>query len=62
VIAQKYDDSFSGFEAILVGRKAEDDLARVLRLRGGGFRVRTFAQLIDDTERRYENYLKHLEA
>jgi hypothetical protein len=62
VIAQKYDDSFSGFEAILVGRNAEDDLARVLRLRGGGFRVRTFAQLIDDTERRYEDYLKHLEA
>lgn len=62
VIAQEYDDQLSTFEAILVGKKMDDELRRVLKLRGARFRVLTFATLIDDTERRYEQYLKELDV
>jgi hypothetical protein len=52
----------SGYEAILVGQKASDDLKRTLKLRGSSQKVRTYTQLIGDTERRYADYLKALEA
>lgn len=62
VLCQKYDDELTGYEAILVGQQASDDLKRTLKLRGRSQRVRTYTQLIDDTERRYADFLKALDA
>ncbi len=62
VLCQKYDDDLRGYEAILVGQKASDDLKRTLRLRGSGQKVRTYTQLVDDTERRYADYLTALSS
>jgi hypothetical protein len=61
LLCEKYDDDLSGYEAILVGQKASDDLSRTLKMRKG-FRFRTYTQLIDDTERRYADYLGALES
>jgi hypothetical protein len=62
VLCQKYDDELSSYEAILVGQKASDDLKRTLKLRGSSQKVRTYTQLIGDTERRYADYLKALDV
>lgn len=62
VISRDYLDDARYFEAMLVGRKASDDLKKTLDVRGGqSFKVRTYTQLISDTERRYKNYLEALE-
>jgi len=50
--------SFSSFEAYLVGRKISDELKRRIKYRGNQFKIRTFTELIEDTERRYKNYLE----
>jgi len=60
LLCQKYDDELRGYEAILVGQKASNDLKGTLKLRGSGQKVRTYTQLINDTERRYGDYLKAL--
>jgi hypothetical protein len=62
LLCQKYDDDISGYEAILVGQKSSDDLKRTLKLRGSAQKVRTYTQLISDTERRYSRYLEALDA
>lgn len=60
VICDQYDDSHSSFEAILVGAKASDDLNRTIKMRKESFKIRTYTQLVSDTERRYKNYLDAL--
>jgi hypothetical protein len=62
MLCQKYNSDISGYEAILVGKKESDDLTRTRKLRGGSQKVRTYTELIDDTERRYSEYLKALES
>lgn len=49
---------FSTFEAYLVGRKISDELSRRKKYRGNQFKVITFTELIEDTERRYKDYLE----
>ncbi len=63
VTAREYlDEPRAPFEAILVGKRATDDLRKRLDVRGSrAFQVKTYASLIDDTEHRYESYLKALE-
>lgn len=60
VLCDKYDDEHSSFEALLVGSKASDDLKSTLKVRGSAFKVRTYTQLVSDTERRYRRYLDAL--
>jgi ribosomal protein L40E len=62
MLCQKYNTELSGYEAILVGQKESDNLTRTRKLRGGSQKVQTYTQLIDDTERRYGDYLKALEG
>ncbi len=61
LLCQKYDDDLGSYEALLVGQKATDDLRRTLTMRKG-FQFRSYTQLIDDTERRYSDYLAALET
>lgn len=62
IICREYDDSIKSSEAILVGKKKSRELESVLRVRGGNWKVRTYAQLIADAKRRYKNYLDRLSA
>jgi hypothetical protein len=57
-LCNKYDDDHSTFDAYLVGNRQSDDLRETLKLRRETFKVRTYTQLIKDTERRYEGYLQ----
>jgi hypothetical protein len=62
MLCQRYNLELTSYEAILVGQKESDDLIQTRKLRGGSQKVRTYTQLIDDTERRYADYLKALES
>ena len=61
VLCDEYHTEHTSFEAYLVGNKSSDDLKRTLKVRGSSFRVRTYTDLISDTERRYKRYLDALE-
>jgi DNA-directed RNA polymerase subunit RPC12/RpoP len=58
VLCGEYSDQHSSFEALLVGTKQSDDLRKTLKVRSSNFRVRTYTDLINDTERRYKKYLE----
>jgi ribosomal protein L40E len=63
VLCDQYSDDHNSFEAILVGSKQSDDLRRTLKVRGGNrFQVRTYTDLINDSERRYKSYLKAMDS
>jgi len=59
IIENHYD--LKTFEAYLVGRKISDDLKKRAKYRGSQFKLRTFVDLIDDTEKRYKEFIKTLE-
>lgn len=45
-------------DAILLGRQISDELRRIKKYRGSQFKVWNYAEVLDDTENRYKNYLK----
>lgn len=57
--AEKFSTKYKGHDGYLVGRSLSDDLRRRLKFRRG-FHVLTYSELIEDTERRYKDYLKFL--
>lgn len=60
VLCNKYDDDHSSFEAILVGHDQSEELRQTMKVRKESFKVRTYTQLVSDTERRYKQYLDAL--
>jgi len=56
-IIDTYATKYSDIRAYLVGTKLNDELRRHLRFRRN-MRVMTYTDLIDDTEKRYQEYLK----
>jgi hypothetical protein len=62
VLCEKYHTDHTGFDAILVGQKKSEELAGHLKVVGNRLKARTFTDLIDDTERRYKDYLAALET
>lgn len=48
------------FECYLIGKSVSVELERIKKHRASHFKVRTFADLIDDTEKRYTEYIKDL--
>lgn len=49
------------FECYLIGKSISDELERKRKYRGSQFKVKTFSDLIDDTEKRYKEFLKALD-
>ena len=45
-------------EAILMGRHVSDELQRKKKYRGSQFKVKNYAEILDDTENRYKKYLQ----
>lgn len=60
IIENHYD--LKTFEAYLIGRKISDDLKKRAKYRGSQFRLLTFTDLIDDTEKRYKEFIKAMET
>lgn len=60
VLCEQYHTDHRGFEAMLVGQKISADLDRTRKLRSERFKVKTYTDLIGDTERRYKDYLDAL--
>ena len=61
-IAEQYTStSFRSYEAYLVGNKKSEDLTRRLKHRSSSFKVRTYTDLVADTEHRYRDFLKTLD-
>lgn len=58
IIENHYD--LKTFEAYLIGRKISDDLKKRAKYRGNQFKLKTFIDLIDDTEKRYIDFVKTL--
>lgn len=59
VLCDQYDSDHTSAEAYLVGRRASPELKGHLKY-VRGIQVRTYADLVSDTERRYKDYLKAL--
>jgi len=58
-ILEKNSNSSVG-EAILMGRHVSDELQRKKKYRGHQFKVWNYAEVFDETEHRYETYLKEI--
>ena len=59
VIAEDYKN-FSSYEAYLVGAKEDDELRRYLKRRSG-FRVLHYADIVEETRKRYREFLDTIE-
>ena len=58
MVAEEYSTKFQNYEAYLLGRRIDGELKKRLRYRKNTFKIRTFADLVDTTEKRYKEYLK----
>lgn len=57
-VCEENSKDFGSLEtAMLVGRRTHAALDRTLKHRSGRFKVRTYTDLLHDTELRYRNYL-----
>lgn len=58
-IIESHSQDHKNFEAYLFGKRIDDDLAKTMRYRRTDiFKIRTFADLVDDTKKRYKEYLE----
>jgi hypothetical protein len=60
LMAEKYF-SFKSYEAYLIGSKTNDELRRTMRHRSSAFKTLTYSDLIDDTKKRYGEYLTSIQ-
>lgn len=56
-IIEEHGNKFSSSEVYLIGRKIDDDLSRKIKHRASHFKIKTFSDLIDDTEKRYKEFV-----
>lgn len=56
-IIEEHGSKFSSSEVYLVGRKIDDDLNRKIKYRASSFKIKTFSDIIDDTEKRYKEFI-----
>ncbi|MGH2595737.1 MAG: hypothetical protein ACRDH7_07215, partial [Actinomycetota bacterium] len=62
-ICEQYSDDFGTLEvAMLVGRKKTAELDRTRKHRSSKFKVRTYADLAQDTQQRYKSFLTAMGA
>lgn len=62
-IIESHTTEYKNFEAYLVGKTIEEDLNRTMRYRRTDIlKIRTFADIIDDTKKRYKDYLDKIKT
>jgi hypothetical protein len=57
-ISEEYSTDYGSYEAYLIGNSKDSDLMRRMKHRSTNFKVWTYADLVDRTEQRYQEYLK----
>lgn len=57
IVAERYK-SFRSYEAYLVGNKKDKELSSYLKHRSNNFKVWTYSDLLESTERRYSEFIK----
>ena len=60
IVAEKYTQ-FRSYEAYLVGQQIDEELKRTLKHRSSSFKILTYVDLIDDTRKRYHEFLETLQ-
>jgi ribosomal protein L40E len=60
IVAENYT-TFRSYEAYLVGQRIDEDLKRTMRHRSSSFKILTYADLIDETRKRYHEFLETLQ-
>ena len=61
-IIEQNHTTFKTFECYLIGKTISQELQRKKKFRSTQFRVRTFSDIIDDTEKRYKEFLKTMQS
>jgi hypothetical protein len=61
-VVESYATKYRSHEAYLIGNKQDDDLIKRSKYRSSIFRILTYTDLIDATETRYQEYLKHIQS
>lgn len=61
LVAESYFQ-FSSHEAYLVGSKIDPDLTKTMKYRSRSFKILTYADLIDQTKKRYNDYITTVDA
>jgi ribosomal protein L40E len=61
-IAQSYSTQYRSYEAYLIGNKLDDDLIKRRQFRSSIFNIWTYSDLVDDSEKRYKEFLKFVES
>ena len=60
IVAENYT-SFRSYEAYLVGQRIDGDLKKTMKHRASSFKILTYGDLIDDTRKRYHEFLQTIE-
>lgn len=58
-IIELHSGESKNFEAFLIGKKIDEDLKRTMKYRKSTFKIRTFSDLVNDTKKRYKEFLKY---
>lgn len=60
-VLEAYTTKYRSHEAYLMGNKQDEDLIKRSKFRSSIFKIWTYTDLIDNTETRYEEFLKHIQ-
>lgn len=60
-VIEAYSTKYRSHEAYLMGNKQDEDLIKRSKFRSSIFRIWTYTDLIDNTEARYQEFLKHIQ-
>ena len=58
-LIESFSQTFKKFEAYLIGKRIDDDLLKTMKYRKSIFKIKTYADMINDTKIRYKEYLKY---
>jgi len=61
IVAEKYF-TFSSYEAYLVGKRIDEDLAKTRKHRSNAFKILTYSDLINNTKKRYHEFLRSIDS
>lgn len=58
-LIESFSRDFKKFEAYLIGKRINEDLIKTMKYRKSIFKIKTYADMINDTKIRYKDYLKY---
>ena len=61
-VIEAYSTKYRSHEAYLMGNKQDEDLIKRSKFRSSIFKIWTYTDLIDNTETRYQEFLRHIQS